>query len=313
MPFRELSPLAKEMYLRTQIEQLVQIYGRAQKSLAAELNRLNLTELQKVRAEGLLRQIEAVTAGLNKDTYRWAKNTLPQAYDRGIDLAAERLKALNVTRFVSYDANIHTSAISALIEDVSVELIMANNSIPKFFNRFIMQTQQRLLEDNEITRLISEGLIKGEARRTVSDTILQNLRKQMGNEQFIVINGRNYKPEGYAKLVARTRTREASSQGTINTSLRYGIDLVQWDAHLEPCEYCQQFSGRVYSISGNDPNFPDLTEKPPLHPNCKCVITPITRESMQHRGYIDELIKLSNSPLTKIDSFSRFEEVLAAL
>ena len=312
MAFSELSSLAKEMYLRTQIGQLQAVYSASQAKLRALLRTI-LTDFQRIRAEAILKQVNQIVASLNTQVYRWAKNSLPQAYERGIDLAAERLSALGVTRFVKYDAEIHTAAVNVLVDDVTIELLMANDSISKYFNRVIRQTQQRLIEDAEISRQIAEGLIQGEARKTVSDAILKTLRQQMGNEQFIVINGRNYRPDSYASLIARTRTREATSQGTINTSLRYGVDLVQWDSHFEPCEYCQQFSGRVFSISGNDDRFPELTERPPLHPNCKCVITPITRESLEKRGYLEEIVKLSNSPLIEVDSFSRFEEVLASL
>lgn len=313
MAMRELSPLAKEMYLRTQIDQLRKLYSAAQKSLVAQLAKLDLTDFQAARAQALLKQVNEITAQLNNGVYKWAKASLPYAYEQGIDLAAERLKAMNVTRFVAYNAQIHTSAVNALIKDVSTELIVANDGMKKFFNRVILQTQQTLLQDKEISRMIAEGLIQGEARRTISDTILKELRTQLGNEQFIVIKGRNYRPDKYAELIARTRTREATSQGTINTALRYDVDLVQWDAHFEVCEYCQQFSGRVYSISGADNNFPQLTEKPPLHPNCRCVIMPITRENLETRGYLNEVIKLSNAPSIKVDSFSRFEKLMATL
>lgn len=313
MAFRELSGLAKELYLKKQIEQLVLIYKAAQMKLNAQLSRIDLTDFQRARAEQLLGQVDRIVITLNKGVYNWAKDAIDNSYVRGIDLASDRLKALGVTRFVSYDANIHTSAINVLIDDVTTEMIIANDSITKLLNRVIRQSQQRLLEDAEINRLIAEGVISGGTRRTVSDEVLKQLRKQLGAQQFITINGRNYRPDTYASLIARTRTREATSQGTINTSLRYGVDLVQWDVHYEICEYCQQFAGRVYSISGADKNFPALKEKPPLHPNCKCVITPITQESMERRGYLDEVIKLSNSPLIEVPSFNRFEEVLANL
>jgi hypothetical protein len=42
-------------------------------------------------------------------------------------------------------------------------------------------------------------------------------------------------------------------------------------------------------------------------------LQPITRENLESRGYLDEEIKLSNSPTIKVDSFSRFEEVLATI
>lgn len=310
MPFRELSPLAKELYLRKQIEQLRAIYSIAQKKLVAQLNKIDLTSFQRYRAEQLLQQVSVITAALNNGVYKWAKKTLPYAYEQGIDLAAERLKALDITRFVSYEAQIHTSAISALVKDVTVELLIANDNMKKFFNRVITQSQQSLLQDSEINKQIAEGLIQGEARRTVSNRVLQDLRTKLREERFLVINGRNYRPDRYAELIARTRTREATSIGTVNTALRYGVDLVQWDAHNEPCEYCQQFSGRIFSISGLDKDFPSLKEQPPLHPNCKCVITPLTRQNLEKRGYLDEVIKLSNAPSIKVDSFKRFEEIL---
>jgi len=311
--FSELYPLAKEMYLRTQIDNLVKVYRSAQIKLTSELRKIDLTDFQRHRAQTLLREVDEIVAVLNNGIYKWAKNSIPQSYERGIDLAAERLKALGVTRFVAYDAQIHTSAVSVLVDDVTTELLIANDSMKKFFNRVILQTQQTLFQDAEISKMIAEGLIEGQARRTVSDEILKGLREQLGNQQFIVINGRNYRPDSYASLVARTRTREASSQGTINTSLRYGVDLVQWDTHSEICEYCQQFAGRVYSISGMDNDFPALTEKPPLHPNCRCVIAPITRRNLESRGYLNEIMKLSNAPSIKVPSFSRFEEVLSQL
>jgi len=313
MAFKELSSLAREMYLRQQIDQLRKIYSTAQKSLVAQLKQIDLTDFQMARAQILLKQVNEIISGLNVDAYKWAKTTMPKSYEQGIDLAAERLKALNITRFVSYDVQIHTSAVNVLIQDVSTELIMANDSMKKFFNRVISQSQQTLLQDTEINRQIAEGLIQGEARRTVSDKILQGLREKMGNEQFIIINGRNYKPSSYAELVARTRTKEASTLGTVNTALRYGMDLCQIDAHSGCCEYCQQYSGRVFSISGTDSDFPKLTEYPPWHPNCVCTLMPITKTNLQSRGYYNEMIKLSNAPSIKIPSFSRFEEVLSEL
>jgi hypothetical protein len=313
MAFRELSGVAKELYLKKQIQELRAIYYAAQKSLVDKLKQLDITDFQKSRSEALLGQINQIIRGLDVKAYAWAKNSLPQSYERGIDFAAERLKALGVTRFVSYDAQVHTSATSILVDDVTVELLTANKTMEGFLSRYIRQSQQRILEDKAIDRMIAQGVVEGQTRRAVSDRILQELRAKIGEEKFLVINGRNYRPENYAELIARTRTREATSQGTINTALRYGVDLVQWDVHSEICEYCQQYAGRVYSLSGADNDFPQLTEKPPLHPNCKCIITPITRESLVRRGYLDEVIKLSSSKLIEVPSFSRFEEILAEL
>lgn len=313
MPFKELSPLARELYLKTQIAQLRSLYRSQQTKLSALVNSGELTEFSRTRAEEILKQVDQIVMTLNRGAAKWADSSLPESYVRGVDLAAERLKALNVTRFVSRNALIHTQAVSVLINDVTVDMISSNEGIRKFFNRFIRQSQQRIIEDQAISKIVAEGLVSGSTRRTVSDTVLRELRQKMRNEQFLSINGRNYRPDSYAEMLARTRTREATSQGSINTALRYGVDLVQIDAHAEVCEFCQQFSGRVYSISGGDPDFPTLKEKPPFHPNCICVLVPVTRTTLERRGYLDEVIKLSNDPSVEVSSFSRFEKVLETI
>jgi len=313
MAFKELRGLEKELYLKTKIEELTRLYRRTQKDLSRHLREIDITVFQRYRTEAILKQVNEGIKVLNGGCYKWAKKTIPYGYERGIDMAAERLKALNVTRFVKYDAKIHSSAASVLIDDVTIDLITANQSMKNGVHRYIRMTQQRILEDKEISRLIAEGVIKGEARRTVSDEMLSQLRRQMGNEQFINIKGRNYRPDKYSELVARTRAREATAQGSINTALHYGVDLCQIDVHAGACGYCQQFMGRIYSISGSHTDFPMLLERPPFHPNCECNILPITRESIEERGYYDSMVKLSNSPMTKIDSFSRFEELVGAL
>jgi len=310
MAFRELRKLDKELYLTTKINELAKQYRKAQKQLLAQLNKVDITEFQRYRTEAILKEVNEIVKTLNRDARKWVIKSTPYAYVRGIDVAAKRLKTLRVTPWVNYDAQIHTQAVNILADQITMDLLIANESIKKNMHRFIRLTQQRILEDKRISEMIAEGIIRGEARRTVSDRLLNEFRRQLGNEQFITINGRNYKPDKYSELVARTRTREASTQGTINTCLQYNNDLVQVSVHSNSCAYCMQFQGRVYSISGSHPEFPRLTEEPPYHPNCKCNLLPITQESLEERGYYDEIVRLSNSPLTKVDSFSRFEELL---
>lgn len=265
--FNELKGLSKHLYLKYQVDELIKLYRNVQIGLSIKLRDVNLTSFQQYRAEQILKQVNEIITVLDRKVYKWAEKNIPIAYTQGIDLAAERLRALKVTRFVAYDAQVHTSAINILINDVASEMLITNTGMRKNIQRYLLQTQQQVLQEKEISSMIAEGLIGGETRREVSGKLLDEFRKKMNDKQFIVINGRNYRPDSYATLIARTRTVEASSQAILNTSLRYGVDLVQWDSHSEVCEYCQQFSGRVFSISGTDKDFPKLKEKPPLHPN----------------------------------------------
>jgi len=311
MPFRNLSKIERELYLKEKINQLGLMYEKVQHELEKKLRNMDITAFEKWRTEALLRETNLIVKQLNNGTKKWVEKNIPFGYWRGVDIAGERLKILGVTDTINYDATIHTSGINTLADEVTLDLLTANSSIRRTVNRYVRATQQSILEDKLISQMIAEGVISGEARRTISDKILIELRKQMGNEQFLTINGRHYQPKHYARLVARTRMREATTRGTINTCLQYRNDLVQWSVHAGACEICQTFMGRVYSLSGNDKEFPMLDERPSVHPNCECILVPITRPFLQRRLGTDykNIVDLSQSKIP-VETFAGYEQIL---
>lgn len=308
--FKKLNKVEREFYLKKQVEVLRDMYKHAQEKLARRLADINLTQFQRWRTEQVLKQVREIVKALDKSAKKWALDTIPYAYERGFDIAGERLRMLGVIEDVDFSAKIHTSAVSILSDAVATDLLTANNSALKFINGYIRRTQQRILEDWKISRMIAEGVIEGETRRAVSDRLLQEFQKRIKNGQVIVINGRHYDMGSYAELVARTRTREATVQGSINTCLQSGNDLVQWSIHAGACEKCQTYMGRVYSISGGDREFPPLDNPPPIHPNCECVVVPVTRSFLQRRlgSNYKNLVDLSNSnvPLANYNQYEKF-------
>lgn len=310
---REFRNIEQELKIKKQIEELAKVYLAAQKGIKAELRRLDITDFRRARSEAILREINLILRGLDLKARQWAEKAIPQAYRRGFDLAGEQLKRLRVTSFVDYDKIIHTSAVGILVDDITFDLLFANDSIQKNVGRFIRVTQQRIMEDQQISRMIAEGVVRGETRRAVSDSLLEAFRKRMEDEQFITINGRNYRPDYYAELVARTRGREASSQGTINTALQYDVDLVQWSVHSNSCPICQELQGKIYSISGTNDDFPALTKEttPPAHPHCAHVLTPVLSEVLKKRGQYDGLSRFSKGEATKAENFKQFMELIS--
>jgi len=309
--FRNLSKIERELYLTEKINQLGSMYEKIQNELIAKLKDIDITAFEKWRTEALLRETNLIVKQLNNGTKIWVKKNIPFGYERGLDIAGERLKILGVTDSINYDATIHTSGVNTLVDEVTLELLEANGSIRKNINRFVRATQQKILEDKMISKMIAEGIIRGEARRTISDKILIELSKKMANGEFIIINGRHYQPKHYARLVARTRMREATTRGTVYTCLQYKNDLVQWSVHAGACEICQVLMGRVYSISGNDPEFPMLGEPPPVHPHCECVVVPVTRPFLQRRLGTDykNIVDLSMSKIP-VETFAGYEQIL---
>lgn len=311
MPFNELKGFARELFLEERLRQLLRIYSKAQKDLVRKLSSINLTDFQKARTEYLLLQVNKEITSLNISVKKWAKKSMPEAYKFGLDLSEERLRSMNITKYVNYDAVIHKSAIGILVDEVTLDLLTANQTLKNNVTRYIRMTQQKILEDKQISKLIAQGLTEGQTRREISGTLLEEFKKRIGEEKLITINGRNYRPDAYSRMVTRARFTEASNQANVNAALQYGVDLVQVSVHSGSCPICNPYQGKIYSISGGHPDFPTLDTRPPYHPNCRHQLLPITVESLKARGLYESSVRFSNSKNEKgVGSFKEFEEAI---
>jgi hypothetical protein len=123
------------------------------------------------------------------------------------------------------------------------------------------------------------------SRGEIQKQIKKSFEKHYGDFDFIEItmkNGkvRKYNPDKYFKMVARTEGKQVQAEAVLDKCAQYKSDLVFFPAHSNPCPLCAPFQGQIFSISGNDKNYPPLDEAPPLHPNCEDVMSPITQESI---------------------------------
>jgi hypothetical protein len=62
-------------------------------------------------------------------------------------------------------------------------------------------------------------------------------------------------------------------------------DLVIIPEHASVCEECIPHIGKVFSISGNHPDYPELPDGgPPWHPNDWCYMNPTSENALAWRG-----------------------------
>ena len=292
--FQELQGAEARLYATSVIEELTVVYTAAQTRLRGLLAQ-NQSETARWRHEQLLSQVNDQLRALDAAARKWAATAIPGSFRAGGLDAARILESLDVTRAGTGFTQIQTRAVAALADQTVADLLSANGTMKTQLTRYVRAVQGNAAMDQAISRAIEQGLLEGASGRTINQGVEQALRRSMGQEQFIVINGRHYTPENYAALVARTRTREATTQGTVMTNLEFGNDLVQWDVHAGACPICQTHMGRVYSISGSDPDFPMLEAKPPVHPHCLCNLFPAVKEIMKMRGTYDAMSELSQS------------------
>lgn len=226
------------------------------------------------------REINDVLAATRNRWRNWAgdssEGAIVQAVRDGERLATQVIKDaanLEKKRSLPYD----TKTINALIHDTVAVWNGATSSAKTQVTRLFRATQQDLIQEVNINRSITDGLLSSGTPRSISSSIASQLTQKAEDGQLVSAGGRNYAIADYAELVARTRINEAQTIGTIKTCQEYGVDLVEWVASADACEECQTHDGEVYSISGNDEEFPQLDERPPLHPHCTCRLAPHIR------------------------------------
>lgn len=124
---------------------------------------------------------------------------------------------------------------------------------------------------------VATGIAAGQGRRTVSAALRRRLVSEAvtnATTGFVDAGGRRWSLSAYARMVARTTTREAVTRGTVNRLAELDFDLVTISSHADPCPICEPYDGETFSLSGRDREFGLLDEEPPFHPNCLHVLTP---------------------------------------
>ena len=276
---------------------LQDIYAKAEDDLVRLTSQVeNLTEAGRKRANAIKKQVGRIRTGLDKSFQAWAVNGAEESYRLGMEISARELINQDVKASYAF-TRIHQEAVTAIVADMVLQMKSEHQSIDRIFNRAIRLTQQKLIQDRLISQQVARGLIEGAERRVVSNRILDDLLKKMKGGQFIEINGKKYRPGPYARLVARTRTREATTEGSVMTMVQNGTDLAQFSYHATSCPVCRPYERKVFSISGNSKVFPPLEKRPPIHPNCGHVLVPYNEEIAKERGEYDQDVEHSNEPI----------------
>lgn len=116
---------------------------------------------------------------------------------------------------------------------------------------------------------IDEGtreMLRGDVRRA--------LQGGWSNDQVAEALADSYAfSEKRALVIARTETARADVEGNLTGYRELGVEKKQWITAPDCCDECHEIDGLVVGI---DDEFPGGVSGPPLHPNCRCDVLPIT-------------------------------------
>lgn len=165
--------------------------------------------------------------------------------------------------------------------------------------RLASLTQQINIQEKKIEKAIADGYLENGSVQGSKKKLRNELLKKAVDGKYITVidkngNPENWKVDTYAEMVTRTKLMEASTQAVVDTADAVGADLVQVSVHNTQCAICAPFEGKIFSLSGSDPDFPAADELSPFHPNCQHSETIVFKDFLQQQGTLDKYIDFSN-------------------
>lgn len=273
------------------VEELIQLFTAAQSELIRLLQQTEPRGTVTAYRKELFKQINKELALLNSKATPLMESLIKQAYIQGIISVNRKLgkkvKSTKEADILKALSKTHRKTINVFIRNKLGEL----NDSNYFIGRQIKDTIQEAV--NEAVGL---KLATNETLKECKKNILKKFSEQ-GITAIKTKNNRYIRLDAYAEMVVRSTTREVTNTATILQVQELGYDLVKMSSHPGSCPICQQFEGRVYSISGKDIRFPKLdvafsSGYANIHPNCRHTLEPY----IEKLNNVNEDIINSNRP-----------------
>jgi hypothetical protein len=256
-----------------EIDSLVAIYRRAAAEALDILSQAAATLASRQRAMALLRQYEEVLVRLGDESAAWIAANVPGAYQRGMAFGDQGARGVRLAGFKAGKpqralfAQVHQEAVAAIAEEMQRTTAFALAQIGRRANDLF-----RRVGIQEAARGIAEGKTRVQVSREIKGRLLAE-----GKLKFTDKLGRDWDLDRYAEMVARTTTRQAMTEGTINRLQEHNIQLAQVSTH-HAADFCIYYEGVIVSLTeepiGGYPPLSAINGGPPFHPNCRHVLTP---------------------------------------
>ncbi len=273
------------------IDDLIAIYQNAYEGIVKTIESSTVAgKIQKARTMAAIRQ-QLTDMGVDVD--KWVRSEIPQYYLDGANHAVQDLKALGVDLAGPKGlAAINKEAIKSLTDDTALAFAQGMTGIARNAEMILGNAVKQ-----QINFTIADGLLTGEARRTVAAGVKQALVDN-GLSAITDRAGRNWSFENYANMLVRTKAVESRNAGLANKMLQNGYDLVQVSDHGSSHPACADWEGQILSVTGNTPGYPTVGEAESaglFHPNCQHAINVINPD-------IAELTSMYDNPFNWDDA-----------
>ncbi|WP_276914102.1 phage minor capsid protein [Aneurinibacillus aneurinilyticus] len=257
------------------IQRLVSVYKRGITDILTELNRLDLTNMQRAHILAALKNISDILRGINEESAQWVNEVIPKAISDGIVNTIVTLgvvETLEQAQKIDKFNRANKALAEAVIADTQSDLLAVTQNIDRKVRATVRQVAAESMRAN-----YAKGI---NGRKAISRDILTGLREKLGasvNTGLIDAAGRRWKPEVYVDMLVRTKTMTAHLDATITEAVAREAYYGRISSHGAK-DACRNYEGKIVKLvpdaPGNYPYIGDLRGgRDIFHPNCAHVIT----------------------------------------
>ena len=263
------------------------------------------------------RAIKNIADKYNLQLEAWANITIPSLYYEGMSNAVNAsIKGGQVYEFDQSFVVKHQEALEALINNTYTYTSKISQGIRDSGTRALTFSEQEKIKVE-----IGKGILTGSDLNKISKGVA-NVLKEASATAVVSASGKRQGIDSYASSVARSILTDAQWQGTSNTIIQEGYDLVQVSDHFGECALCRPYENEVLSLTGRTKGYTTLAEAKAnglQHVNCRHSISPFTEGladvskvwDVESQSYVEkENVKsqnlTTNSPKSILRAFNTF-------
>lgn len=287
MPGLKHAPGEKEL------EKLIQVFLKAETDIINEIGRLRSLGLVDYHAVAALERVQAILRKMENDAWEYVPRMIEKEFyvcvpeARKVEEPVEKHKAGYVNAFSLSGEQM--DVVQRLVMNLMGEITDASMTVMATLqSALIGRVEPDVYRRVGLEQVAAQAAAGKGANKAVPEFVRQLVRE--GVTAFVDKAGRNWSLHTYCSMVSRTTRRQAEVLAVLTADPEQ--DLYKISSHGTTCALCAPYEGRVYSRSGNDPDFPPLAEAfgkvdvngPDslanswlnIHPNCLHVLLPWT-------------------------------------
>lgn len=245
-----------------ELEKLIALFLRAETAIINEIGRLRSMGNADYHVVAALERVQAILRQLESDAWIY----VPQMVEKQFYTAhpeARRVQGESLTKHIrAYNrAAALTSEQHAMVDQL-VAALMGEITDAAVTSMATVQSALIGRTDPDVYRWV--GLEQVALRQATGQGVYKQLPafvealRREGVTAFVDKAGRRWSLHTYGSMVSRTTSRQAEVLAVLTADPEQ--DLYQISRHGTTCALCAPYEGRVYSKSGNDPDFPPLAD-----------------------------------------------------